>query len=94
MLETKDSICSESSYPRDNLKRTQTPQGFRLGIIKNTHKKASELGIVNSIASCTLMIEIGEKVYFSMGSEKNIKLTTLEDMEIFKALLNGNKNDT
>ncbi|WP_096020562.1 IspD/TarI family cytidylyltransferase [Campylobacter lanienae] len=94
MLETKDSICSESSYPRDNLKRTQTPQGFRLGIIKNAHKKATELGIVNSIASCTLMIEIGEKVYFSMGSEKNIKLTTLEDMEIFKALLNGNKNDT
>ncbi|WP_086306919.1 hypothetical protein [Campylobacter devanensis] len=38
--------------------------------------------------------EIGEKVYFSMDSDKNIKLTTLEDMEIFKALLNGNKNDT
>lgn len=35
--------------------------------------------------------EKGEKVYFSMDSDKNIKLTTLEDMEIFKALLNGNK---
>lgn len=91
MLETKDKICSESSYPRDNLKRTQTPQGFKLGIIKNAHIKAAELGITNSIASCTLMIEVGEKVFFSMGSEKNIKLTTLEDMEIFKALLDGNK---
>ncbi len=91
MLETKDKICSESSYPRDNLKRTQTPQGFKLGIIKNAHIKAAELGITDSIASCTLMIEVGEKVFFSMGSEKNIKLTTLEDMEIFKALLDGSK---
>lgn len=91
MLETKDKICSESSYPRDNLKQTQTPQGFKLGIIKNAHIKAAELGITNSIASCTLMIEVGEKVFFSMGSEKNIKLTTLEDMEIFKALLDGSK---
>jgi 2-C-methyl-D-erythritol 4-phosphate cytidylyltransferase len=92
MLETKDKICSESSYPRDNLKRTQTPQGFKLGIIKNAHQKAAELNITNSIASCTLMIEVGEKVYFSKGSEKNIKLTTLEDMDMFKALLIGDKN--
>lgn len=93
MLETQDKVCSESSYPRDNLKRTQTPQGFKLGVIKNAHKKAAELGITNSIASCTLMIEVGEKVYFSTGSEKNIKLTTPEDIEIFKALLRGSKDD-
>ena len=93
MLETQDGVSSKSSYPRDNLKRTQTPHGFKLGIIKNAHKKAAELNITNSIASCTLMIEIGEKVYFSKGSEKNIKLTTLEDMDIFRALLIGDKND-
>ena len=93
MLETQDKITSTSSYPRDNLKRTQTPQGFRLETIVNAHKKAQEIGITNSIASCTLMIEIGEKVYFSTGSEKNIKLTTPEDIEIFKALLKGDRND-
>ena len=31
--------------------------------------------------------------YFSKGSEKNIKITTVEDIEIFKALLNA-KNDS
>ena len=93
MLETEDKISSTSSYPRDNLKRTQTPQGFILETIVNTHKKAKELGITNSVASCTLMIETGQKVYFSAGSEKNIKLTTPEDIEIFKALLKGDKND-
>lgn len=93
MLETVDKISSTSSYPRDNLKRTQTPQGFKLKTIVDAHKKAAELGITNSVASCTLMIEIGEKVYFSAGSEKNIKLTTPEDIEIFKALLRGDKSD-
>lgn len=93
MLETVDKISSNSSYPRDNLKRTQTPQGFKLKTIVDAHKKAAELGITNSVASCTLMIEIGEKVYFSAGSEKNIKLTTPEDIEIFKALLRGDKSD-
>lgn len=93
MLETVDKMSSTSSYPRDNLKRTQTPQGFKLKTIVDAHKKAAELGITNSVASCTLMIEIGEKVYFSAGSEKNIKLTTPEDIEIFKALLRGDKSD-
>ncbi len=87
MLETKDGESSESSYPRNELKRTQTPQGFRLGEIENLHKEALEKGITNSVASCTLMVELGKRVYFSMGSEKNIKLTTVEDIDIFKALL-------
>lgn len=89
MLETEDGASSTSSYPRDNLKRTQTPQGFKLGNILETHKKANKMGITNSIASCTLLVETGQKVYFSKGSEKNIKLTTTEDLAIFRALLHG-----
>ena len=89
MLETQDKQSSNSAYPRDNLKRTQTPQGFRLSEILDAHHKAMEKGITNSVASCTLMTEVGKKVYFSTGSEKNIKLTTPEDLDIFKALLKG-----
>ena len=93
MLETKDGESSESSYPRSELKRTQTPQGFRLGEIESLHKEALEKGITNSVASCTLMVELGKKVYFSMGSEKNIKLTTVEDIDIFKALLAAKRSE-
>ena len=93
MLETSDGASSESSYPRDNLKRTQTPQGFRLETLVRIHKEALEKGITNSIASCTLMVELGYPVYFSMGSEKNIKLTTVEDIDIFKALLATKRSD-
>ncbi|AHM57190.1 2-C-methyl-D-erythritol 4-phosphate cytidylyltransferase IspD [Peptoclostridium acidaminophilum DSM 3953] len=93
MLETEDKICSESSYDRERLVRTQTPQAFPLGKLLWAHEEAKKRGITNSVASCTLMIELGEKLYFSAGSEKNIKLTTPEDLEIFKALLNSKKAD-
>lgn len=86
-------MISTGSYPRNNLKRTQTPQGFPLGKIYDLHERALLKGITNSVASCTLMIEMGEQVYFSAGSEKNIKLTTVEDLDIFKALLLSNRSD-
>ena len=93
MLETEDGSVSIGSYPRDRLKRTQTPQSFRIGDICDLHRRALEAGITNSVASCTLKIEMGEQVFFSMGSEKNIKLTTVEDIDIFKALLTAKRAD-
>lgn len=93
MIETEDGVVSVGSYPREKLKRTQTPQGFHIGDICNLHRKALKMGVTNSVASCTLMIEMGEQVYFSIGSEKNIKLTTVEDIDIFKALLVAKRAD-
>lgn len=93
MMQTEDGMVSVGSYPRDRLKRTQTPQGFKNGDICDLHRRALERGITNSVASCTLMIEMGEQVHFSIGSEKNIKLTTVEDIDIFKALLMAKRSD-
>ena len=93
MMQTEDGMVSVGSYPRDRFKRTQTPQGFKIGDICDLHRRALERGITNSVASCTLMIEMGEQVHFSIGSEKNIKLTTVEDIDIFKALLMAKRSD-
>ena len=87
MMETYDFESSEKAFPRDNLKRTQTPQGATLGELVELHNKAKEKGITNSVATCTLVTEVGKKIYFSAGSSKNIKITTQEDIDIFKALL-------
>jgi len=87
MLTTDDGDRSSGQFPRDGLKRTQTPQGFELGHICDLHRRALKAGITTSVASCTLMEEMGEHVHFSHGSERNIKLTTVEDMDIFRALL-------
>lgn len=92
MLKTFDSVSADEQVPRDNLKITQTPQAFYLNDIISVHKEALEKNITNSVASCTLYIELGKKLYMSKGSEKNLKLTTVEDIEIFKALLNAKKD--
>lgn len=92
MMQTEDGKVSVGSYPRDRLKRTQTPQGFPIHTICDLHREALKKGITNSVASCTLMIELGYQVHFSLGSEKNIKLTTVEDIDIFKALLQAERS--
>lgn len=93
MLETENKTSSNSTHDRNKLMRTQTPQAFPLRKLIWAHEEAKKRGITNSVASCTLMIELGETVYFSYGSEKNIKLTTTDDIEIFKSLLNTKNSD-
>lgn len=93
MLKTFDGQSSEEQVARDNLKITQTPQAFFLKDIISAHKEALSCGITNSVASCTMYIELGKKLYMSVGSEKNLKLTTAEDIEIFKALLSAKKDE-
>ena len=92
MLKTYDSVSSSAQVPRDNLKITQTPQTFYMKDIIGAHEEALEKGITNSVASCTMYIELGRELFLADGSEKNLKLTTAEDIEIFKALLNAKKD--
>lgn len=93
MLVTEDKFSSMDSYDRDKLMRTQTPQTFYLKDILSAHEEALSKGITSSVASCTLFVELGRKLYFAAGSEKNIKLTTPDDIEIFKALLITKKDE-
>lgn len=93
ILESEDGISSSKSISRDKLIRTQTPQTFRLGDIIEAHEEAAKRGIVSSVASCTLMAELGKKeMHIVPGSEKNIKVTTVEDLEILKALMHIHKD--
>ena len=93
LLRDGDGSCSSAVIPRDSLARTQTPQAFLLDKLWWAHEEAKKCGITDSVASCTLMVELGETVHFCPGSEKNIKITTTEDIEIFKALLMAKKDD-
>ena len=87
-----DGYSSTMSIPREQLFRTQTPHTYTLGKLLWAHQEAEKREIVNTTASCTLMQTLGEKVYFSKGSETNLKITTVDDMLIFEALLHTEKN--
>lgn len=94
ILESEDGFSSTTSIPRDKLIRTQTPQTFRLRNILNVHEEAKAKGIADSVASCTLVAEVGgREMHIVPGSEKNIKITTVEDLEILKALMHTSKDE-
>ena len=88
VFETDDGISSCVSTERERLRRTQTPHTYKLGELYGAHLEAQKRGITNTAASCMLMKELGRMTYFSKGSEENLKITTTDDLKIFKALLN------
>jgi 4-diphosphocytidyl-2-methyl-D-erithritol synthase len=90
IFRSPDGKASDDSIPRNQLFRTQTPHTYTLEKMLWAHKKAEELGIENTTATCVLMQMLGKRVYFSKGSDKNIKLTTQDDLDIFKAMIRKN----
>lgn len=88
-----DDISSIQYIPRETLRRVSTPQAYRYGKLKWAYRTAFEkgIGIHGSSYTNTMMVELGERIYFAAGSDRNIKLTTKEDLELFKAYLDFNK---
>ena len=87
ILESEDGFSAMKSLPRDKMIRTQTPQTFHLGDILRAHKEAKKRGISHTVSSCTLLAELGGyNMHIVPGSEKNIKITTAEDMDLLRAL--------
>ena len=86
IVQTADGISGNVNIHRDDIMRVMTPQAYRYGKAVWAHKTALERGITNAVYTNTLMLDLGERVYFSKGSAKNIKITTAEDVETFKAL--------
>lgn len=87
IFRSADGKTSSDNIPREQLYRTQTPHTYTLEKLLWAHKRAEELGIENTTATCVLMQMLGERIYFSKGSEKNIKLTTQDDLDIFRAMI-------
>jgi len=86
IMRTEDGEAGHIGIDRNDIMRVQTPQAYRYGRVLWAHKEALKRGITNAVYTNTLMMELGEELHFSYGSNKNIKITTLEDIDIFKAL--------
>lgn len=91
IMELKNETVVDIDIPRERLVRTQTPHTYRLGYLLDVHKKANDLKIENTVASCTLVAMVGNKnQHLVEGSEKNgLKLTRPQDVEIFKAMIHS-----
>lgn len=67
------------TLPRSSLRIIQTPQGFRKKELLSAYEKAGD-GIVTDDAG--IMENAGYPVHLTHGSEKNIKLTYREDLDM------------
>jgi len=84
-----DEISTIKYIPREMIRRVSTPQAYRFEKLDWAYHEAYEkkIGIYGSSYTNTMMVELGERLYFAAGSDKNIKLTTKDDLEIFKSYL-------
>lgn len=92
-----DELSTVKYIPRETIRRVATPQAYKFGKLDKAYHEAFEkkIGIYGSSYTNTMMADLGERLYFAAGSDKNIKLTTRDDLELFKAYLKteggGNK---
>ena len=86
IMRTEDGESGNDGIDRNDIMRVQTPQAYQYGKALWAHREALNRGITNAVYTNTLMLELGAELHFSLGSNKNIKITTLEDIDIFKAL--------
>lgn len=89
-----DEISTTKYIPRETLRRVSTPQAYKFKKLDWAYHEAFEkkIGIYGSSYTNTMMVELGERLYFAAGSDMNIKLTTKENLEMFKAYLNLDKD--
>lgn len=90
-----DEISTTKFIPRETLRRVSTPQAYRFDLVDSKYHEAyeKEIGIYGSHYANTMMVELGVRLYFAAGSDKNIKLTTKDDLEMFKAYLKTDKDN-
>lgn len=87
-----DEISTVKYIPRETLRRVATPQAYKYQLLDEKYNEAfeKEIGIYGSSYTNTMMVELGVRLYFAKGSDRNIKLTTPGDLEIFEAMLEKN----
>ena len=91
MKKTTESVLNPENYTeeyinRDTIAVMNTPHAFQYGFLVDMYKEAVETGIINTVEphTTTLMYAMGKKIYFSKGSQDNIKITTKDDLEMFE----------
>lgn len=87
LLESLDGEMSAKVVDRNLVYRTQTPQSLYLSKFIWAHEEAIKRGIKDTVATCTLLIDLGEKVNFVLGEGINFKITKKEDIVLFDAYL-------
>ena len=78
---------------RKELYQGQTPQTFKLSIIKEAHEAIRDKNIPNVTDDTKLVLLSGREVHLVEGDKMNFKITTFDDLMMLKALLKIGKSE-
>ena len=94
VVDEKEPTTTTRYIPREILRRVATPQAYKFALLDSAYHEAFEkgIGIYGSSYTNTMMVELGWRLHFSAGSDRNVKLTTKGDIDVFKALLKTEKS--
>lgn len=89
VVDEKEPSTTTKYIPRETLRRVATPQAYRFDLIDAAYHEAFEkgIGVHGSAYANTMMVELGRRLHFAAGSDRNLKLTTKGDLAVFKALV-------
>jgi 2-C-methyl-D-erythritol 4-phosphate cytidylyltransferase len=89
VIDENDKTVTKQYIPRETIRRVSTPQAYRADIIMQVYEKAfrDNIGIGETSYADTLMADMGVRLFFSAGSDRNIKISTYDDLSLFKAYL-------
>lgn len=89
-----DGEIVQDVHERKTIFRVVAPQAFRLGDVIEAHNKVRESNPMYEgiIDTCTLMKSQDKEVHLVEGNRGNIKVTTPEDLYIFRAMLEYREN--
>ena len=84
---TDDFISGIRDVDREHVMLTASPQVFNYQLALKCYQQAKKEDRHDFTFTSSLLIHCGERVYFAKGTTNNIKITTKEDLALFKALL-------
>lgn len=80
---------SEKYIDRDTIAVMNSPHAFQYGFLVDMYQEAVETGVIKTVEphTTTLMYALGRRIYFSRGSQTNIKITTKDDLDLFEGFV-------
>ena len=94
LMGTNDGVKSTKWVDRDKVLMLTSPQCFNFAYVCQLYAEAIEKDLIDKVEphTTTLMYEMGREIYPSKTNQTNIKITTAEDIDLFRGYVMAKKS--
>ncbi len=89
VYQSKDGKKIGQLLKRSELFAGQAPESFKFRKYLDIHNEVSDEEIASTAGSSEIAYRHGMEISMVKGSERNLKITTIEDLETFESILKG-----